>query len=395
MPFATIPANATLKPSPFTVAIPDASLEELQVLLKHSKVAPDTYESFHEDRRFGITNKWIREMKENWRSFDWRKNEAHINSFPHFKAPIDDDDGNQYSVHFVGLFSQKTDAIPLMLLHGWPGSFLEFLPIMDHLRTTYTPETLPYHVIVPSMPGYTFSSPPPLDKDFRLEDVARLFDKLARGLGFGKGYAVQGGDVGSGVARVMAAEHESCVGVHINFCIMPQPVGVDDSTLNDLDKEGLVRSAEFSRIGSAYALEHATKPSTIGIVLSSSPLALLAWIGEKFLDWTDEDLPPETILESVSLYWFTETISTSLYPYRQEFTPGNIGAHENLQWHINKPFGFSWFPKEIAPVPRSWAATTGNLVFFRQHLKGGHFAAIERPEALWKDFEDFITQVWV
>lgn len=140
------------------------------------------------------------------------KHEEHINSFPNFKVAIEDDDGHQYSIHFVGLFSKKADAIPLLLLHGWPGSFLEFLPILDHLRTAYTPETLPYHVIAPSMPGYTFSSPPPLHKDFRIEDIARVFDKLARGLGFGKGYIVQGGDIGSKVARVMAVEHNSCKG---------------------------------------------------------------------------------------------------------------------------------------------------------------------------------------
>ena len=112
------------------------------------------------------------------------------------------------------------------------------------------------------------------------------------------------------------------------------------------------------------------------------------------LDWTDDDLPIETVLEDVTLYWLTDTISTSLWPYRQLFTPGNIGAHENPAWHINKPLGFSWFPKEIAPVPRAWTATTGDLVFFRQHDSGGHFAALEKPEVLLRDVEDFIKEVW-
>ncbi|RDB28121.1 putative epoxide hydrolase [Hypsizygus marmoreus] len=393
--FNTLPASAVLRPTPFELKIPNDAVDELKLLLKHSKVPPDTYENTQEDRRYGVTTKWIREAKARWENnFDWRAHEAHINSFPHYISPIVDDDGTTYNIHFVALFSQKPDAIPIVLLHGWPGSFLEFLPILDKLRTSYTPATLPYHLVVPSLPGYTFSSPPPVDKDLGLEDVARLFDKLARGLGFENGYVVQGGDIGSIVARIMAATYPSCKAIHINFCIIPEPAGIDSSSLNDLDKQGLARTAEFSRLGSAYALTQATKPGTIGIVLSSNPLALLAWIGEKFLAWNDEDPPLDTILESVTLYWFTDTISRAFYPYRQLFTPGNAGAHSNPIWYINKPFGFSWFPKELGLVPRSWAATTGNLVFFRRHSKGGHFAALECPEVLLKDLEEFVAQVW-
>lgn len=150
-----------------------------------------------------------------------RKSEDVINSFPNFTLDIADRTGTQ-TIHFVALLSQKTDAVPLILLHGWPGNFLEFLPILQLLRTTYTPETLPYHVIVPSLPGYAFSSPPPLDRDFRIEDVARIFDTLMVDLGFGNGYVVQGGDVGSKVARVMAAEHESCKAVHSRVYFLPK-----------------------------------------------------------------------------------------------------------------------------------------------------------------------------
>ncbi|CAF3994402.1 unnamed protein product [Adineta steineri] len=392
VPFTNLPRSATVQPTPFKVSIPQSNLDELKTLIQLSKVAPLTYEGSQEDRKYGVTNKWIREAKEKWeKDFDWRKHEAHINSFPHYIAPVVDDDGKEYKIHFVALFSDKSDAVPLVLLHGWPGSFIEFLPMLTLLSDGHTPSTLPYHLIVPSLPGYTFSSNPPLDKDFRIEDIARIINRLVIGLGFEQGYVVQGGDIGSKVARVMAAEHASC---KVNFCIMPEPSGVDNTTLNELDREGLRRAAEFMSTGSAYALEHATRTSTIGHVLASNPIALLAWIGEKFLEWTDEDLPLDTILESVTLYWVTETLPRALYPYRQLLTPGNIGAHENPKWYIKKPFGFSWFPKEITPVPQSWAATTGNLVFFRQHTKGGHFAALERPDVLAKDIKDFIEQVW-
>lgn len=140
--------------------------------------------------------------------------EERINSFPNFKMPIQDNDGRTYDIHFLALFSQKVDAIPVILLHGWPGSFLEFLDILSLMVKQYTPETLPYHLIVPSLPGYAYSSSPPLDKDFRVEDIARLMNQLMLNLGFGGGYVAQGGDIGSKVGRVMAAEHEACKAVH-------------------------------------------------------------------------------------------------------------------------------------------------------------------------------------
>lgn len=117
-------------------------------------------------------------------------------------------------------------------------------------------------------------------------------------------------------------------------------------------------------------------------------------ISEKFLAWTDTAPSTDEILSNVTLYWLTNTFSTSIYPYRQLFTPGAIGAHENPEWYLNKPLGFSFFPKELAPIPRSWVATTGDLVWYKEHHSGGHFAAMERPETLLADIEAFVAQVW-
>ncbi|KAG8531141.1 uncharacterized protein KY384_004499 [Bacidia gigantensis] len=280
---------------------------------------------------------------------------------------------------------------------------------MSILRDQFTPESLPYHIIVPSLPGYAFSSAPPLDCDFQLQDVSRILNKLMTVLGFEGGYAVQGGDVGSKVARVIAATYDACKvslllndtnpGVltsnTVNFAIMQEPKN-SIGTTDDIEEKGLERARQFQKLESAYALIHATKPATIGYVLAANPLSLLAWMGEKFLDWSDQDLPLDVILEAVSLYWLTETFPTSIYPYRQLFTPGVVGAHENPVWYIEKPkpLGYSYFPLEISPTPRSWVATTGNLVFHRQHHSGGHFAAVERPEVLLKDIEDFLTEFW-
>ncbi|KAK9789088.1 putative Epoxide hydrolase N-terminal domain-containing protein [Seiridium cardinale] len=282
-----------------------------------SSVGPITFESSQQNRKYGITAEWLQNAKKQWLQFDWRKAERRINSFPNFTSHIHEL-GTDFKIHFVGLFSEHMDAVPVLMLHGWPGSFLEFLPILNDLKTRYTPATLPYHIVVPSLPGYAFSSTPPIDRDFRLEDAARILDTLMVGLGFGDGYVVQGGDVGSKVARVLGATSPTVRAVHLNFCIMPDPGNISETEYNDLEKKGLERASWFSRLGSAYALEHATKPATIGLTLSASPLAMLAWVGEKFLDWTDEDPSLEIILESVTLYWLSGCFSTSLWPYRRK-----------------------------------------------------------------------------
>ena len=142
-----------------------------------------------------------------------RKTEEHINSFPNYKITIDDKVG-KLDVHFAALFSTAPDAVPVVLLHGWPGSFLEFLPMLGELRDKYSADDLKYHFIVPSLPGYTLSSAQAISEDFSQIDAARVMDKLMQELGFSKGYIAQGGDVGSRVARVMAVEYEACKAVH-------------------------------------------------------------------------------------------------------------------------------------------------------------------------------------
>ncbi|KZP29804.1 putative epoxide hydrolase [Athelia psychrophila] len=349
MSFTQLPANATLSPKPFKVDIPDATLDELRTLLKY--------------------------------------HEAGINSFPNYVTTIEDG-GTDFNIHFVALYSEKADAIPIVFLHGWPGSFLEFLAILAIMRERYTPATLPYHLIVPSVPGYAFSSPPPLDREFDTIDVARIFNKLMVGLGFGGGYVAQGGDIGSKIARILNVQYESCK-VNITTALLPYTGLKPVAELSASEQRGVALASEFQNTGRAYAIEQGTRPATLGIVLSSSPVALLAWIGEKFLDWSDVDPPLDHILACATLYWVTECIATSFYPYRQK-----TAQHSDPEWRITKPLGYSYFPKELFPMPESWVATTGNLVFYKAHEKGGHFAAVEEAEALLEDVEAFIKQVW-
>lgn len=329
-----------------------------------------------------------------------RKQEAHINSVPNFKTQIkDEESGNTFSVHFAALFSKKPDAIPIVLFHGWPGSFLEFFPIMDLVRKKYSPEELPYHIIAPSLPGYTLSDPPPLDREWRLADSARIMHKLLLSLGFGEtGYIVQGGDVGSMIARTIAVTYAECKAMHLNFMFMSEPPNIPASSLTAQEKRGLEKREYFHTLGSAYGKMHGSRPSTIGIVLSSSPVALLAWVGEKFLEWTDDDLPIDTVLTDISLYWLTECFPTSIYTYKvEQFEQNNLPKgyfHGSKEMYVDKPSGYSFFPQEITPIPRAWAETSAKLVSFRAHEKGGHFAALEKPEELLEDIEEFVKKAW-
>lgn len=254
---------------PFTLNISDQDIDDWRQLLKLSKLAPETWEGSQEDRRYGVTRKWLAETKEYWlNTYSWRDEEKRINSFPNYRMQIDGTD-----LHFVALFSEKKDAVPIQFLHGWPGSFIEFLPMLDLIRKQYSAKDLPYHIIVPSLPGYPLS-PRPTDREFTMEESSAVLNQLMVNLGFTK-YIAQGGDVGSFNARVSAQNHKECVGIHLNMMtVKDQP---DESKLTDLEKTAIKSANAWRQTGSAYAQEHGTRPSTIGSVLSSNPLALLAW----------------------------------------------------------------------------------------------------------------------
>lgn len=213
--FGTVPAGAAKRPERFTLRVSDQELDDFKKLLRLSKIGPDTFYNNQEDRRFGVTRKWLAEAKDAWLKYDWREREDRINSFPNFKTRVDHEELGTTDVHFAALFSSKPGAIPVIFMHGWPGSFLEFLPVLDLVLKKYKPETLPYHLIVPSLTGYGLSaSSAPVDKELTLDLVAGVMHQLMIDLGFGTGYAAQGGDVGSFLARHMSANYKECKAVH-------------------------------------------------------------------------------------------------------------------------------------------------------------------------------------
>jgi pimeloyl-ACP methyl ester carboxylesterase len=212
--FSNLPGGVLKTPEKFTLRVPDQDLEEFKQLLKLSKIGPETWYNKQEGGRFGVTREWLTNAKDAWLRFDWRKQEDRINSFPNFKSKVENADLGTVDIHFVALFSKKKDALPLIFMHGWPGSFLEFYPVLDLLVNKYTPDTMPYHVIVPSLPGYGLSSDSiPLDTETLPESVAASLHQLMLDLGFGGGYAAQGGDIGSFMARHMS-KYKECKAFH-------------------------------------------------------------------------------------------------------------------------------------------------------------------------------------
>jgi len=231
LPFSTPPhpVDESANLTPYSISIPDSDLENLNTLLKLSHIAAPNFENSHEDGYFGIPRDSLVNLVSHWQTkYSWRKWESALNSIPQYTITItddDDDDNHPYTIHFLALFSENPAAIPILLLHGWPGSVVEFLPLLQHVRSRSGAE-LPYHIIVPHLVGYGFSSPPPRDRDFTHVDNARLMAKLMCTLGF-KGYVVQGGDLGGATAPIISGLDEACRLVHVNMLGIPPPEGTD------------------------------------------------------------------------------------------------------------------------------------------------------------------------
>ncbi|KAK4227783.1 putative hydrolase [Podospora fimiseda] len=416
-PFSILPGTARKDAiSSFTVNIPLSQLERTKTLLSLSNIAEECYENSMPDgaQSLGLRREWLIEARRVWETeFDWRTIESNINSFPNFttSVPISRSPSKEnIKIHFIGIFSSNPSATPVVLLHGWPGSILEYLPLLNLFLSKYPdPTQLPYHFIVPSLPGFTLSEPFPRDQHYGMEDVADVINHLMTTiLGFNS-YLVQGGDIGSRIGRVLGARYKECTSVLLNYSAFPAPEGFDMSTLSEKEMAGVKRGEWFRSNGCAYAMEQGTRPATIGLALSTNPVALLAWVGEKYLEWTDEgSFPPDAefkesgykyskklmqeIIASVAFYWVTGKIHSSFYSYREAFALQGPAPSSNAMYEVRKPkrFGFSYFPMEVMPTPRKWIEGYTDVEFWREHEVGGHFAALEQPGEIMRDLEDFV-----
>ncbi|KAF8880427.1 Alpha/Beta hydrolase protein [Infundibulicybe gibba] len=379
--------------TPFTISVSD---EKLQLLRKKLELAtlPDELED--SGTEYGAPLGDIRRMVARWRDgYDWRKHEAQLNAeLPQFTRDIEVDGHGALNIHYVHQRGDAVDAIPLLFVHGWPGSFLEVRKLLPLLRQS-SPEHPSFHIVAPSLPGYGFSAAPK-KKGFGLSQYAEVSHKLMLALGYNE-YVTQGGDWGYAITRriaeVYGGKHSKAW--HNNMPLAPGPHPIYRPLLllyhllgwyTPAEKAGFKRSIEFQQKGMGYSAMHSTKPQTLGYSLADSPVGLLAWIYEKLVNWTDgypwED---DEVLTWISIYWFSRsgpTASLRIY-YEVRMVEGPTQAFINATTPPI-PAGYSRFPKELMVMPQSWLKTP-RLVFESHHDSGGHFAAYERPDALAGD----------
>ncbi|KAF9873811.1 hypothetical protein CkaCkLH20_08545 [Colletotrichum karsti] len=400
-PSFSTPPYPSSSVTPFTVDIPSSFLASLRSLLQLSKIGPATWENTQP--AFGTTHKWLSEAREAWLDpsvFLWHSHQLRINAIPNFISTqsLSDLDfkwtqGIDYNLHFLGLFSSRKDALPVVVLHGFPGSFMEYLPVLELLKRKYTPETLPYHIIVPSLPGYGFSSFSAASEEdvfvkaeFDFYDAANILNQLMVQLGFGERYIAHGGDVGTLLSRILAETFDGCKAFHMNGLFATKETPPNDMEgYTEEDKQRIANAQAFFATGTGYSVMHQTKPGTVGFTVASNPLSLLAWIGEKLCDWAEDPPPIDTILANVTLYWATDTYPRCIYSNR---FPASI------PFPAEKPFGVSNYPFELVPAPKAWVEKTfPNLIFYKDYERGGHFPALEEPEAMLAGLEEFLAKV--
>lgn len=381
-----------MAPEPFTIDVPDAVLDDLHRRLDATRwpdQAPGT------PWELGIPVEVVREAVDHWRHrYDWRAREARMNAWPNFVTTAAGE-----RVHFLHVRSPHDAATPLVMTHGWPGSFVEFLdvigPLTDPVAHGGRVEDA-FHVVVPSMPGYGFSGPT-VQPDFHVDRVADAVAEVMEQLGYER-YLAQGGDWGAIVTRRLGEAYpDRLLGVHFNM-LFAFPGPDDTDAMEGVTPEELERmGASGARIanGTGYMAIQSTKPQTLAYGLTDSPAGLAAWILEKFDAWSDLDPGGiaatygwDRLLDNVMVYWVTNTAGSAARLYAESTRAGN-GAAQAWSGRVEVPTGHALYPFELLQTPRVWADRRYRIVHWAPQERGGHFAAFERPEAFVRDLRTF------
>jgi pimeloyl-ACP methyl ester carboxylesterase len=375
---------------PFQIAIPQAALDDLHERLARTRW-PSELPGVGWSR--GVSLAYLRELAEYWRNeYDWRAQEARLNAFPQYTTTIDG-----ANIHFLHVPSPEPNALPLILTHGWPGSIVEFMNVISPLADPAAHGGDPadaFHVVVASMPGYGFSGPIH-ETDWNTQHIAAAWAELMRRLGYER-YGAQGGDWGAIISRRLGIQDpDHVVGVHLNF--LPTAIPSDPAELAALTEEEQARLAvvqHFVTDQAGYYAIQSTRPQTLAYGLTDSPVGQLAWIVEKFKEWTGSTDSPEDavdrdqMLTNVMLFWLTETAGSSADLYKEDLAlAGEIEISET-------PMGVAVFPHEIAPPVRRLAERENtNIIHWSEFDRGGHFAAMEEPDLLIGDIREFFRLV--
>jgi epoxide hydrolase len=369
---------------PFRVEVPEAVLDDLHQRLARTRY-PAPLPGAGWD--YGTDDGYLRELVSYWRDgYDWRAREAALNRFEHAVTGLE---GQR--IHFLHARSDHPGALPLILTHGWPGSIVEFLDVVEPLRDPAGHGGDPadaFHVVVPSLPGYAFSGPTG-ERGWHQARVGRVWAALMARLGYER-YVAQGGDWGAIVTTECArADLEHVAGIHLNM-LAPNPGGDDPSTFTDDEAAALAGFTSMMDSEGGYFRIQSTRPHTLGFALEDSPAGLCAWIVEKFRAWSDCDGDVEScftkdqLLDNVMLYWLTGTATSSVRFYYEFDKALRAGAVSFLA-RVDVPTGYARYPKEILRTSRRWAERDYNLVHFADLPHGGHFAAMEQPELFVDD----------
>jgi len=376
------------QPRPFTLQVPDAEIADLRERLTRTRFpdqAPDA------PWAYGTDVGYLQQLVAYWRTqFDWRVQEARLNAFPQFKVPLHDID-----LHYLHVPGVGPKPYPLLLLHGWPGSVLEFLEIIPRLtdpaRFGGDPADA-FTVVAPSLPGYGLSFKPG-QKRFGAEQIADcVADLMTRVLGYRR-FAAQGGDWGAFIASNLGFAHaDKVAGIHLNLLAVRRDTAPAANATTE-EKAFLKDLAAWLDEETGYQWIQGTKPQTLAFGLTDSPAGLAAWIVEKFRTWSDCNGDVESVfsrdhlLANIALYWFTGAIGSSFWPYyARRHGPWPIPEGRT----VDVPTGYAAFPKEIIRPPRSIAARSySDIRRWTQMPRGGHFAAMEQPSALADEVRAF------
>lgn len=385
----TIEPVSTVRP--FTIAVSDAELADLRARLEKTRLPPAPADA---EWRYGTARPFMETVVDHWiRRYDWRAVERRLNRLPHFIANIDG-----YDIHYIHVRGSGRRPLPLILTHGWPGSFVEFDDVIEPLAH---PERFggsaddAFDVIVPSIPGYGWSSPPPHPVTTR--EIAPLWNKLmTQVLGY-QTYLAQGGDWGSLIASWLGVDFaDRATAIHINIMGLRPYTGEGSEPFSADELAWLDTARRRLRRESGYQAIQGTKPQTLAFGLNDSPAGLAAWIIEKFHGWSDSPngVPPFTLdqlITNVMIYWVTQSIHTSTWLYTAARLKGGMGLAQGER--VTTPTGFLACPHDLfPPPPDAWVRRTYNVVHRTDWKAGGHFAAYERGPDLVTDIRSFFRR---
>jgi pimeloyl-ACP methyl ester carboxylesterase len=382
------------EPQAFRIDVPDADLDNLRTRLRNTRW-PER--ETVDDRSQGVPLAYLEDLCRYWaEGYDWRATEARLNALGQFRIDIDG-----LRIHFLHVRSPHVDALPLVLTHGWPGSVVEFLKVIGPLTdpSAYGGDRSDaFHVVCPSLPGFGFSDKP-RRSGWGIERIADAWIELMARLGYAR-YGAQGSDWGTSISSLVGQrDREHVVGIHLTPPLAP----ADPSTSDDLterERAALDELEHSARWESGYSIEQATRPQTIGYALVDSPVALAAWVMEKFWSWTDHEgdlervLTRNELLDNLMLYWLPRTGASSARLYWESIERVNGWISGTVTDVIDVPTGCSVFPKELQRPSRRWAERRfTDIRYWNEPAHGGHFAAFEQPGLFLDELRSFFRLV--